>query len=361
MTQITTFEVRHDDLSQTRITTRDAALSTGQVLARVERFALTANNVTYGVVGHRIGYWKFFPTGEDGWGVIPVWGVATVVESQSDDLPVGEKLYGYWPMGDHLVIEPARITEAGLFDGAAHRAELPPVYNRYARLNADPSYDPAMDDARMVLWPLYATSYCLYDFLLDNDWYGAEQLVIPSASSKTAIGLAYALAADDNAPPAIGVTSARNKAMVEGLGLYASVITYEEIETGIETKPAVIVDMSGHGEVLGRLHKHLGDNMKFTSNVGLTHYDDMGPGPDFIKDRSAMFFAPGHIQKRAKDWGKGEFDRRAAAFWADAAIRSADWLTIQRGAGVDAVAKAWAEVLAGATDANKSWAVAMGA
>jgi hypothetical protein len=210
-----------------------------------------------------------------------------------------------------------------------------------------------------VLWPLYATSYCLYDFLVDNDWYGAQQVVIPSASSKTAIGLAYALAADDNQRTAIGVTSAKNKAMVEALGLYDQVVTYDDIETGIANKPTVIVDMSGHGGVLGRLHKHLGDNMKFTSSVGLTHFGDMGPGPDFIKERSAMFFAPSHIQKRGKDWGKGEFDRRAAAFWAEAAVRSASWLTIQRGDGVDAVASAWAEVLAGKTDANKSWAVAM--
>lgn len=361
MTQITTFEVRHDDLSQSRITTRDVALSPGQVLTKIERFALTANNVTYGVVGHRIGYWKFFPTADEGWGVIPVWGVATVIESQSDDLPVGERLYGYWPMADHLVIEPARVSEIALFDGAAHRAELPPVYNRYSRLAADPAYEAKMDNARMVLWPLYATSYCLYDFLLDNDWYGAEQVIIPSASSKTAIGLAYALAADDNAPSAVGVTSSKNKAMVEALGLYETVVVYDDIETGVADKPAVIVDMSGHGEVLGRLHKHLGDNMKFTSNVGLTHYDDMGPGPDFIKERSAMFFAPGHIQKRGKDWGKGEFDRRAAAFWAEAAVKSADWLTIQQGDGADAVAAAWAEVLAGKTDADKSWAVTMSA
>lgn len=359
MTQVTTFEVNQSNLAETRLTTRDVALSDGQVLVKVERFALTANNVTYGVVGHKIGYWQFFPTDDAGWGVIPVWGVAEVVESRASDVPVGERLYGYWPMADHLVIEPARVSEGSLFDGAAHRAELPPVYNRYARLAADPSYDAAMDDARMVLWPLYATSYCLYDFLVDNDWYGAEQVVIPSASSKTAIGLAYALAADDNAAPAIGVTSVRNKKMVEGLGLYDQVLTYDDIEAAIANRPTVIVDMSGHGAVLGRLHKHLGDNMKFTSNVGLTHYEDNGMGADFIRERSAMFFAPGHIQKRGKDWGKGEFDRRAAAFWADAAVKSKSWLTIQRGAGADSVSTAWAEVLGGKTAANQSWAVTM--
>ena len=33
----------------------------GEVLIRVDHFALTANNITYGVAGDTIGYWQFFP------------------------------------------------------------------------------------------------------------------------------------------------------------------------------------------------------------------------------------------------------------------------------------------------------------
>ena len=51
-------------------------LSDGEVLARIDRFALTANNVTYGVMGERIGYWKFFPVEAEEDGIIPVWGFA---------------------------------------------------------------------------------------------------------------------------------------------------------------------------------------------------------------------------------------------------------------------------------------------
>ena len=356
MTDITTFETRKTNLGETRVTTRTAAVPPGGALLKVERFAFTANNVTYGVVGERIGYWKFFPTADEDWGVIPVWGTAEVIESDGD-LPVGERLYGYLPMASHLVIEPARIKEGALFDGAAHRAELPPVYNRYTRLAAEPDYDSAMDDERMVLWPLYATSFCLYDWLLDNDWHGAGQVILPSASSKTAIGTAYAIRTDANAPRLIGVTSPRNEAAVTALGLYDEVVLYDDIETGVPQAPSVIVDMSGSGEVLGRLHKHLGEDMRFTSNVGVTHYSDAGMGTDFIRERSEMFFAPGHIQKRSKDWGPGEFDRKAAAFWRDAAIKSRGWLTIQTGTGVDAVKGAYLDVLAGKTPADRSWVV----
>ena len=50
------FQVRKDDLSTTRLVERPVPDPVdGEVLARVERFALTANNVTYGVVGERIG------------------------------------------------------------------------------------------------------------------------------------------------------------------------------------------------------------------------------------------------------------------------------------------------------------------
>ena len=308
MTEIAAFQVRKDKLSDTkRVSAPAPELADGEILVKVDRFAFTANNVTYGVVGERIGYWKFFPVADDGWGIIPVWGFGDVVESKCEGISTGERLYGYWPMASHLVMTPAKISETRLFDGAAHRQDLPPVYNSYARVGNEPHYDPAMDDERMTLFPLYATSFCLYDFFKDNDWFGAAQIIIPSASSKTAIGTAYAIRTD-NAPPAmIALTSARNKAAVEALKLYDSVLTYDEIDAVDAGKPSAIIDMSGNGDVLGKLHKHLGDNMTYTSNVGVTHYDANAMGPDFIRERSAMFFAPGHIQKRAKDWGPGEF------------------------------------------------------
>ena len=357
MTTISEFQVRKDNLEETRLVEREAPeLKDGEALIKVDRFAFTANNVTYGVVGERIGYWKFFPVSEDGWGVIPVWGFGDVVESKCEGVAAGERLYGYWPMASHLVIEPARIGETRMFDGAAHRQELPTVYNSYARVNNEPHYDPAMDDERMTLFPLYATSFCLYDFFKDNDWFGAETIIIPSASSKTAIGTAYAIRTDEAPRPMIGLTSARNKAAVEALKLYDSVLTYDEIEAVDAGVPAAIIDMSGNGEVLGRLQKHLGDNMKYTSNVGVTHYDANAMGPDFIRERSAMFFAPGHIQKRAKDWGPGEFEKRAFAFWRDAAIKSRTWLSIRNDAGADAVEKVYREVLNGETPADAVWA-----
>jgi hypothetical protein len=133
------------------------------------------------------------------------------------------------------------------------------------------------------------------------------------------------------------MTSASNRERVTALGLYDSVLGYEDLLAIDSEEPAVIVDMSGNGSMLSDLHRHLGANMRFTSNVGLTHYDAGQMGPDFIRERSAMFFAPGHIRKRAEEWGPGEFQKRAYAFWHSVAIRSRDWLNIERCQGVDSI------------------------
>lgn len=359
MTEIAQFQVKKDDLSKMRLVRLPApALADGEILVKVDRFALTANNVTYGVVGERIGYWNFFPA-EAGWGIIPVWGFADVVESKSDEIKQGERLYGYFPMGTHLVMTVGGVRPERMVDAAPHRAALPPVYNSYARVSAEPHFDKGMEDERMLLFPLYATSFCLYDFLLDNKWFGAEQVVIGSASSKTAIGLAYALKDDASAPASVGLTSKRNEANVKALGLYDSVATYDELGAIDASKPTVIVDMSGDGNVLSDLHRHLGANMKYTANVGLTHFAANSMGPHFIHERSAMFFAPGHIQKRASDWGPGVFEKKAFVFWRDAATRSRDWLKIDHVKGVDALEGAFREVLEGKLPADKGLVVAL--
>ncbi|MEK7266089.1 MAG: DUF2855 family protein [Pseudomonadota bacterium] len=353
MTRITTLEVRRDDISRTRLSERSAPLlNDGEILVKVDRFALTANNITYGVVGEKIGYWKFFPA-EDGWGVIPVWGFADVVQSKHPEIKEGERLYGYFPMGSHLVMAPDKVKPERLLDGAGHRAGLPPVYNSYARTKAEAHYDPSMDDERMLLFPLYATSYCLYDFLVDNKWFGAQQIIIASASSKTAIGFAMAIADDKSAPDLVGLTSAGNLGTVSKLRLYSSVHAYNDIASIDASAPSVIVDMSGNGKVLSALHGHLGENMRYCSNVGVTHYDENEMGPNFIRERSAMFFAPGHIQKRSAEWGPGVFEKKAFVFWRDAAVKSRSWLKFEKALGIKGLEGAYSRVLKGETSPDK--------
>ena len=95
----TILQIRKDHLPTTRWHERaDEPLAPGQVRVRIDCFALTSNNITYAAFGEAMNYWRFYPTGEEGWGVIPVWGFATVVESTHPEVPVGERVYGYLPM-----------------------------------------------------------------------------------------------------------------------------------------------------------------------------------------------------------------------------------------------------------------------
>lgn len=324
------FQIRKDNFSIKRLVeVEPISIESGEVLLDVKQFSFTANNITYAVMGEQLRYWQFFPASGDSsgeWGVIPVWGFATVVESKCDQLPAGERLFGYFPPASQVKIVPTNITELSLFDGAQHRSDLPPGYNIYRRVESEADYSTAFDKERMLLYPLFVTAFSLHDMLSENHWYGAEQIIIGSASSKTSIGLAYALAEDDNAPNVVGLTSNRNLNSVKNLAIYDSTATYDQLTDIDASKKTVIVDMSANGEMLGRLHSHLGDNMRFCSNVGLTHWENAQAGEGYIKERSEMFFAPSHIQKRMKDWGAEGFQLKSSAFIQRTAVKCRDWL-----------------------------------
>ena len=334
------------------------AINDEEILVKVDKFAYTANNITYAVAGDMIGYWQFFPAmgkDTDGYGVIPVWGFADVVESKAKGIPVGDRFFGYFPPASHLKMKPTRVSDRRFIDGAEHRSKLPAGYNLYRRVKAEKGYTAAMDKERMLLFPLHLTAFCIWDALQDKDWYGAKQIIILSASSKTSTGLGYALQADENSPTIIGVTSQRNWATVKSLNLYEQSITYDAIGEIDTTLPTVIVDMSGNGDILLALHIKLGDNMKWCINVGFTHWDKASPKPKkgIITERSEFFFAPGHAQKRIKEWGPAEFDEKTSAFMMDAAAKTKEWLTFKKVDGLVEMAKIHQAVCEGKIPANE--------
>ncbi|MEM1140603.1 MAG: DUF2855 family protein, partial [Pseudomonadota bacterium] len=171
------------------------ALADGEVRVKIERFSFTANNTTYAVAGDTLGYWQFFPATDntaDTWGIIPVWGFAEVVESQCSDVPVGDRLYGYFPTAGALTLKPVAVSPGQFIDGTEHRTKMNVIYNAYRRVEAEPGYDRRYDNVRALLFPLHVTGFCLWDYLKAADWFGAQQILIVSASSKTSTGLAFA-------------------------------------------------------------------------------------------------------------------------------------------------------------------------
>src|SRR3954453_13611838 len=119
---VQTIEVRRDDLRTARVVTEPAPdLAAGEALLRVERFGLTANNITYGALGDQLGYWRFFAASEDGWGRIPAWGFAEVVASAGAGLPEGRRAFGYLPMASHVVLRPGPAGAHGFTAGPPGR------------------------------------------------------------------------------------------------------------------------------------------------------------------------------------------------------------------------------------------------
>ena len=346
------------DLSKTRIIEthfNPSDLGESEIAVTLERFAFTANNVTYGVAGDTIGYWQFFPPANDTnneWGCIPMWGLAEVTHSNIEGISVGERIFGYFPAATNLVLNPVKVTDQSFSDGKDHRTELPAVYNNYVRLSGDSSYNKAMDNIRALLFPLHITSFCLCDSLGDNSYYDASQIIIVSASSKTAIGLAQGLSDEKDTPKIVGLTSARNIDFVKSLGCYDEVISYDQLDIVNTDTPTVMVDMAGNREILGTLHGALGDNMHQCLTVGMTHWDNETTAEDHLgklmqRDRTEFFFAPAHIQKRVNDWGYQGYNDKTSAFMTTRATQSKDWMQVIEISGINNFITTYEEVVAG--------------
>lgn len=347
MTTSTDFLVSRKNLHETKFAETPLTLKAGQALLKVDRFAFTANNVTYGAFGEAMMYWNFFPAPE-GWGRVPVWGFGDVVESQADSVKAGERVYGYFPMSTHVVVEPARATPAGFSDGAAHRQKMAAVYNNYTRVAADPGYNKAREAQQALLRPLFATSFLIDDFLADNDFFGVREVVLSSASSKTSLGLAYLLRQNRRGQVTVtGLTSKSNAAFVEGTGYYDRVVAYDAIPTSKQDKAAVFVDMAGSGDVRLAVHKHWADNLKYSCAVGATHWDHVRQAGDLPGPRPQMFFAPDRIKKRNQDWGPGGLDKHLATAWTAFNASVDGWMKIVEGRGRADVERVYRDMVAG--------------
>jgi hypothetical protein len=291
-------------LDQSRIEQEERSLipTPGEVILKIDRCALTTNNITYAAYGDSMNYWGFFPTGLAEWGHVPAWGFADVVASDVAGINVGERFYGYFPIASHLWMRPERVTERGFYDAAEHRLALTSAYNQYTRCSWDTYYSPETENLQILLKPLFLTSSMLADFLQDNRFFGATRLVFSSASSKTAYGTAVCL---ENHPglERVALTSAGNTAFVETLGCYERMATYAQLTTLANDRPTLYVDFSGDLDLRDRVHRQFAGQLVYSCFAGSAQTTDEarltateGPQPVF-------FFAPIQIRKRNAEWG----------------------------------------------------------
>ena len=325
-------------------------LAPGQVLFRIDRFAFTANNISYAMAGDMLKYWNFFPVegrgAEEGWGRIPTMGFGDVIASTHDDVAVGTRCFGFYPMSKYLLIEPSSASPSSIVDGVPHRADLAPAYNQYNPVQGDALYTPSREDELMLMRGLFMTSFLSEDFMAESNLYGAKSVIISSASSKTSIALGFLVSRKGQAR-AIGLTSPRNLDFTRKLGFYDEVLTYDQIASLPADQPTVFVDMAGNTRVSRDVHEHLGANLVYSQRIGGTHWDAGGGDGDIPGPAREFFFAPSQIQKRMADWGPKGFQQRLGASWKEFQDASNAWLQIERAYGRDAVERVYQATLEG--------------
>jgi hypothetical protein len=367
MTVLTQLQTDKTALDRSRIvTTPLAALKPGEVLLKIDRLAVTSNNITYAAFGDvpHLRYWSFFPTGAEGWGHMPAWGFANVVAGAVDGVEMGERFYGYWPIASHLVVQPGRVSERGFYDGTPHRLDLTSAYNQYQRIRSDAAYRAKDENYQSLLRPLFITSFMLADFLEDNQFFGAKQLVISSASSKTAYGTVFCF---QNLPgvSVVGITSPSNKGFVDGLGCYQRSVHYDGVESLDPSVPTLYVDFSGDTTLRQRVHRHFGASLVHDCYAGSAQSHD-----HISKDQQALpgpkpqpYFAPYQIKKRNADWGPAEvtrkFNEAQLAFIRRVSDPDKPWMQVKEHAGFPAAQELIAALVAGRIDPKEGHVVVL--
>lgn len=340
--------VDRSDLTHTELVDAEAfEPADGQAVLKVDRVGMTANNVTYAVFGDAMKYWDFFPAAaRDGvaYGRVPLWGFAVVEQSRVPGVEEGTRCFAYLPTSSHLLVEPTNVGPKGFRDASAHRAHLPTPYNGITTTAGDISYDADLEDLQILYRPLFMTSFVLADFIRDNDAFGAETVVISSASSKTSYGTAFLL----DGLHRVGLTSQRNREFTESLGCYDEVVTYDEI-ADMPVAKAMFVDVAGDAAVRRAVHERLAP--VHSAVVGAAHHDappDLGDA-DLPGAAPAFFFAPDQMRKRYTDWGPDGVEQGHAEAWKRFAPVVADWVDVVVADGPEGLRADWLEVLAGTT------------
>ncbi|THU84260.1 hypothetical protein K435DRAFT_971258 [Dendrothele bispora CBS 962.96] len=269
--------------------TKPTHIPENHILICVDRFGLSANNITYQALGEHphFRYFDFHPAPNEGGispkthGVVPVWGFGTVVASSHPKVLVGERLYGYLAPTRYLLVEidPKDANKHAIY---VPRSHFPPdrrPYNQILRCSTDPAYTQDTEDLIMLYRPLFWTSFWCEDWLHSSGYQtDCSSILISSASSKTAFCFAYCVSkrytnpsksssstGNKVKPKLIGITSSKNLSFTKQLGLYDEVYTYDEFTSvpalqGSRVDPKktkwIYVDVAGNDKLNESVYKH---------------------------------------------------------------------------------------------------------
>lgn len=179
------------------------------------------------------------------------------------------------------------------------------MYRAWVDTTKDPLHQGGDDaeDRHALLRGLFLTGFLADAWLGGADHRGAASVVVTSASSKTAIAFAHTAHQRDGLR-IVGLSSAANRAFVEGLHLYDEVIQYGGIEA-IPDADTVLVDMAGNTAVVAGVHQRLGQRLRASIIVGASHHDAAAVVVETGPDRE-FFFAPTAVSELQQEIGRAE-------------------------------------------------------
>lgn len=337
--------VRRSELSATTVrrSTRPE-LADGLVRLSVERFGISANNITYVLGGDSspLRWLDNFPAPE-GFVRVPVWGFATVLESRHPGCAVGTRVFGYLPMSTDVDVAPHPF-DGGLLDVSPHREGISEPYRRLVVVGGEEE----LDGLRTLIRPLFPASYFLAD-VVDHEVEqsgGPVTVLVTSASSKTALGTAHLLRQRGRAVTH-GLTSTGNLDFVRRTELYDATSTYDDLP-GIRGQ-VVLMDFSGRRSLLAAIHRRYGDGIRLHQAIGGTAQEPRGHGPALPGPAPVPFNGPATQDRYLARLGERGFAAtigQAEASFLDVARH---FLTVHDAVGSDAVERAWARALTGST------------
>ena len=342
---VTEIWIEKSNVANTKIVEKEinsTQLSDEEVLLKIDTLGFSANNITYSVFGDKMGYWCFFRA-DTTWGIVPMWGFATVLASNHPEVKVGEKVFGYLPMASHLVITAGKTSPTHFFDISEKRKSISPVYDNYVRCATDPGYQAAREAWQLNYRPLFMTSFVLDDYVgegLMASKQAVKQVILTSASSKTAYGAAHLLMKHKIERgldyQVVGLTSASNKTFTQNLGCYDQVLSYDEVAQLGHDNASWVLDFAGNKSLLLNLQKQFADNLNKLVLIGSTDVDAQQDKPEGHLE-SEFFFAPSQVKKRSGEWGHLGFAERYAKAWQSFAVHMHDKVTVAEYSGAQAI------------------------
>lgn len=142
-------KVRYDEQGFLQISAPATSLGPSSVRVRTKLVAITANNLSYCLMGDVLHWWSAYPlpvsipehySDDTKYGIAPGWGCCEVLESTIEDIEPGRIISGFLPISSHTVdLQLTRVaTASGHFiETSPHRHKIMNLYQRYQLEPAD--------------------------------------------------------------------------------------------------------------------------------------------------------------------------------------------------------------------------------